>query len=148
MFGKKNNLPVKGGAPTYVGHGMKIEGNIRCIGPIRIDGEVHGKIDCKSEVTIGPTAHIVATIHAAKTVVNGKVEGNLFTTDHLEILSEGYIIGNVTNPSGCLIVHEGAIIEGQCLTFHQSPKQPEPKTVSADPKKLLSDGEPKTPPPK
>ena len=34
----------------------------------------------------------------------------------MEVLEEGHIIGNVTNPPGLLIVHEGAVIEGQCFT--------------------------------
>ncbi len=122
MFGKNKSLPAKGKATTYIGHGMKIEGKIRCVGPIRIDGEVHGDIDCQNEVTVGPTGQIVATIHAARIVVNGRIEGNLFTTDQLEILSGGYIIGNVSNPPGKLLIHQGAVIEGQCLTY-EPPKK-------------------------
>lgn len=127
MFGKKQMSNVKSSTTTYIGKGMKIEGKIRCVGPIRIDGEVYGDIDCRSEITIGPTAFIEATIHAAKVVVNGKIEGNLFTSDQLEIMSEGHIKGNVTNPPGQLIIHEGAVIEGQCFTH-------ETKTVTSQSK--------------
>ncbi|MGK5094054.1 polymer-forming cytoskeletal protein [Deltaproteobacteria bacterium TL4] len=116
LFGIKEAPSVKGTIPTYIGRGMKIEGKLRCGGPIRIDGEVRGNVECSSEITIGPTAHIVANIYAHSIIVNGKVEGNLFSTEHMEVLEEGHIIGNVTNPPGLLIVHEGAVIEGQCFT--------------------------------
>ena len=136
MFGKKTTLPTtKGTAPTYVGQGMKIEGQLRCAGPIRTDGEIRGTIDCESEITIGPTAYIVATIHAARIIVNGRIEGNLFTTSHLEVLPEGHIIGNVSNPPGCLIVHEGAVIEGQCLTYDAPPTK---ESISVSEKKMIA----------
>ncbi|MBF0276494.1 MAG: polymer-forming cytoskeletal protein [SAR324 cluster bacterium] len=122
MFGKKGTSTVKGDATTYIGTGMKIEGKLRCTGSIRIDGEIHGDIDCQSEVSIGPSATIVATIHAANVTVNGRIEGNLFTSDQLEVLSEGHIVGNVSNPPGKLIIHEGAVIEGQCFTY-DTPKK-------------------------
>lgn len=117
MFGKKGMSGAKGDTTTYIGRGMKIEGKLRCSGPIRIDGEIRGEINCEGEVTIGPSAFIEATIHAAKIAVNGKIEGNLFTSDQLEILAEGHIVGNVSNPPGQLIIHEGAVIEGQCFTY-------------------------------
>ena len=116
VFGKKEEVAPKATIPTYIGYGMKIEGKLRCTGPIRIDGEIRGTINCDGEITIGSTARILADIRAQSIVVNGRVEGNLYSTHHLEVLEEGHIIGNVSNPPGLLIVHEGAIIEGQCLT--------------------------------
>ena len=125
-------------ATTYVGNGMKIEGKLRCSGAIRIDGEVHGDIDCQSEVTIGPSANIMATINAERVIVNGRVEGSLFTSDQLEVLAQGHIVGNVSNPPGKLIIHEGAVIEGQCFTY-EAPKKlisVDGKSNNKDPKKL------------
>ena len=34
----------------------------------------------------------------------------------MEVLSQGRIQGNLTNLPGSLIIHEGGIVEGQCLT--------------------------------
>ncbi|MBF0352529.1 MAG: polymer-forming cytoskeletal protein [SAR324 cluster bacterium] len=141
LFGKKRPEFIKGATPTYVGSGMKIEGKLRCGGPIRIDGEIRGTIDCESEITIGPSALIIATVRAAKVVVNGKIEGNLFTSEHLEVLSQGYIVGNVTTPRGCMVVHEGAIIEGQCLVFSSSSSAEPSKTLleAPDDSRMLED---------
>ncbi len=116
MFGNKEKTANVGGTTTYIGKEMKIEGKLRCSGPIRIDGEINGDIDCENEISIGPSALIVATIHAVRIIVNGRVEGNLFASDQLEVLPAGHILGNVSNPPGKLIIHEGAIIEGQCFT--------------------------------
>ena len=130
----KNKL-ITTDATTYVGYGMKIQGNIRCVGPIRIDGEIYGEVDCQSQVIIGPSAYIVANIRAPHTIVNGKVKGNLVATNQLEILSEGHITGNVTTPYGGLVVREGAVMEGQCFTLvpetNQSPPVEEKKLLSS-----------------
>ena len=146
LFGKKHSLPAPGAAPTYVGQGMKIEGKLRCRGPIRIDGEVRGTIECENELTIGPSGHVMASINAARIVVNGRIEGNLFTSDHLEVLEEGHVIGNVSNPPGRLVVREGAIIEGQCLTYvvKEQKKLDPPAKMLVDPKVPAKEAVPRT----
>merc|ERR1712098_518365 len=83
--------------------------------PIWMDGEVQGTIDCESEVVIGPSAKVQATIHAATIKVNGHIEGDLYASGRVEVLSQGRIQGNITNLPGSLIIHEGGVMEGQCL---------------------------------
>ena len=116
MFGKKRDELVSQSAPTYVGGSMKIDGKIWGRRPIWIDGEVTGTINCESEVLIGPTARVKATIHAATIKVNGQVEGELYASERMEVLPQGFIRGNITNLPGCLVIHEGGVIEGGCLT--------------------------------
>ena len=116
MFGKKRDEPVSQSAPTYVGGSMKIDGKIWGRRPIWIDCEVTGTINCESEVLIGPTARVKATIHAATIKVNGQVEGELYASERMEVLPQGFIRGDLTNLPGCLVIHEGGVIEGGCLT--------------------------------
>ncbi len=114
MFGKTKNTSTPKGT-TYIGIGMKVEGTVRSSGTIRIDGEVIGDVECQDEVMIGSQGIITATIRAAKIVVNGKVEGNLFANDYVEALNGAFINGNVTAPPGKLRIHEGAVIQGQSI---------------------------------
>ncbi len=114
MFGNNEKEPFRGTAPTYIGKGMRIEGKIWGTRPIWIDGEVKGSIDIGSEVIIGEPAKIDATIRAPVIKVNGFVEGELFASGKIEIMSKGRVHGNVTNLAGCLIIHDGGIVEGQC----------------------------------
>jgi cytoskeletal protein CcmA (bactofilin family) len=93
---------------------MRIEGKIWGKRPIWIDGEVKGTIDIGSEVIIGELANIDATISASTINVNGFVEGELYAYGKIEIMSKGRVHGNVTNLAGCLIIHDGGIVEGQC----------------------------------
>ena len=116
MFGKDKKSPAVNSAPTYIGRGMRIEGKIWGMRPIWIDGEVHGTIDSVSEVIIGEFAKVDATIRAASIKVNGSVEGELFASNSIEIMSKGRVRGNITNLAGSLVIQTGGIFEGQCLT--------------------------------
>ena len=116
MFSKKREESVSQSAPTYIGGNMRIDGKIWGRRPIWIDGEVKGIINCESEVLIGPTAKVQATIRAATIKVNGQVEGELYASERMEVLPQGFIRGNITNLPGCLVIHEGGVIEGGCLT--------------------------------
>ena len=116
MFGKDKKSPAVNSAPTYIGRGMRIEGKIYGMRPIWIDGEVHGTIDSISEVIIGEFAKVDATIRAASIKVNGSVEGELFASNSIEIMSKGRVRGKITNLAGSLVIHTGGVFEGQCLT--------------------------------
>ena len=139
MFGKKNVTETKGSAPTYLGGGMKIDGKITAKIPIWMESELNANIEWKSEVVIGPTAKIEATIPAATIKVNGQVKGDLYASARMEVLSQGRIQGNLTNLPGALIIHEGGIVEGQCVTTSKEEiKKIMPSWINAVDTKLKS----------
>jgi cytoskeletal protein CcmA (bactofilin family) len=114
-------------AAGYLDHGTKISGKLRFEGPARIDGTIDGEIDGK-EITIGESAEVTAQIRADSIVVCGKVKGEIIATNRIEIHPTAKIIGNVTAPK--LIVHEGAIFEGQCSMGHESDRDRKVRAVS------------------
>ena len=116
MFGNDKKMPTTGSAPTYVGKGMQIKGKISGVRPIWIEGEVKGSIDCASEVIIGEAGKVDAAIRASTIKVNGFVEGELFASKQIEIMSKGRVRGNITNIPGSLVIHDGGIVEGLCST--------------------------------
>ncbi len=116
MFGSDKKVPAPGSVPTYVGKGMRIEGKIWGTRPIWIEGEVRGSVDCDSEVIIGESGKVDATIRASIIKVNGFVEGELIASKQIEIMSKGRVRGNITNIPGSLVIHDGGIVEGLCST--------------------------------
>ncbi len=118
MFGKKNEVK-SGSAPTYIGSAMRIEGDVWGSRPIWVDGEVRGMITCDTEVVVGATAKVYATIRAAIVRINGYLEGEVFASERMEVMSQGHIQGDITSRPGCLIVQEGGVVEGQCITTQQ-----------------------------
>jgi len=116
LFKSDKKVPASGSVPTYVGKGMRIEGKIWGTRPIWIEGEVWGSVDCDSEVIIGESGKVDATIRASIIKVNGFVEGELFASKQIEIMSKGRVRGNITNIPGSLVIHDGGIVEGLCST--------------------------------
>jgi cytoskeletal protein CcmA (bactofilin family) len=111
----------------YLDHGTKISGKLRFEGPARIDGTIDGEIDGK-EITIGESAMVTAQIRADSIIVCGKVKGEITATDRIEIQPTAKIVGNITAPK--LIIHEGAIFEGQCSMGHESDRDRKVRAVS------------------
>ena len=111
----------------YLDHGTKISGKLRFDGPARIDGTIDGEVDGK-EITIGESAMVTAQIRADSIVVCGKVKGEIIATQRIEIHPTAKIIGNITAPK--LIIHEGAIFEGQCSMGQESDRERKVRAVS------------------
>ena len=62
-----------------------------------IDGKVEGAITLPdSRVTVGRDAQVSANITAREVVVFGKVSGNIYASDRVDIRSEGSLTGDVT----------------------------------------------------
>ena len=116
MFGNEKKVPNTGSAPTYVGKGMQIKGKIWGVRPIWIEGEVQGSIDCATEVIIGEAGKVDAAIRASTIKVNGFVEGELIASSRIEVMAKGRVHGDIKCLAGCLIIHDGGIIEGLCST--------------------------------
>ncbi len=112
-------------AETIVSQGMRIEGELKSSGSIRIDGIVAGKVHTSHDLTIGPNAQIDADLIAGSATIAGVVKGNITVKGSLAILGSGKVIGNLSCQS--LSISDGAYFSGAC-------KMAEPK-VHPEPEK-------------
>ncbi|HYC80128.1 MAG TPA: polymer-forming cytoskeletal protein, partial [Candidatus Binatia bacterium] len=71
------------GAETIVATAMRIEGDLKSNGNIRIDGIVSGKVHTSQDLTIGPSAQIDADLIANNAVIAGVVKGNVTVKNSL-----------------------------------------------------------------
>lgn len=111
-------------AETIVSQGMRIEGELKSSGSIRIDGLVSGKIHTAHDLTVGPNAQIDADLIAANATIAGVVKGNITVKGALAILGSGKVIGNLSCQS--LSINDGAYFSGACKM--SEPKlNPEPE---------------------
>jgi cytoskeletal protein CcmA (bactofilin family) len=97
---------------AYLDSGSRISGKLMFEGATRIDGHVDGEITAKEGLVIGESAVVTAQIKATSVIVAGKVSGDIFANQRLEIRPSARVIGNLTSP--VLVVHEGAMFEGHC----------------------------------
>lgn len=99
---KKNN--------SFISHEIKIKGEIYGNDDLIIEGSVEGKIEVKSHITVQSTGNVLAEIYAKKVSISGKVLGNIFAEESVEIQPSGFLEGNIKSPK--IIILEGAHFKG------------------------------------
>jgi cytoskeletal protein CcmA (bactofilin family) len=109
---KSTNQTGGGAADAFLGKGTKVTGTLVFEGTGRIEGRVEGEISAQDVLTIGEGATVNAKITGTLVVIEGHVTGDVTARQRLELRASGRVHGNVTTPS--LVVHEGAILDGQC----------------------------------
>jgi cytoskeletal protein CcmA (bactofilin family) len=98
---------------TIVGSSVKLKGNLRSDGPIKIYGILTGEVRTKDTVLVGPEANIVASIKARNIKISGTVQGNIEASDRLEITETGRVLGDIS--ANILSISPGAIFSGKCV---------------------------------
>lgn len=118
MFGKKKQPPIK----SLIAQGTCIEGNLKFVDGLRIDGEVIGDI-CAQEggssiLVISESACVRGRIHADHVIINGRVVGPVHASELLELQPKASIEGDVSYKA--LEMHQGAVISGQLRPSSQA----------------------------
>jgi len=95
---------------SIIGKNSDINGELNVSGTLRVDGIVHGKLNAEC-VIVSESAMVKGDIKARAIIVGGKVEGNLFGEEMIEIKSKGMVLGEIfTNK---FFVIEGGILNGR-----------------------------------
>jgi len=115
---KPANNPAQSYPETVVSAGMRIEGELKSNGNIKIDGVITGKVHTSQDLEIGPNAQIDADLIAQNAVVAGVVKGNITVKKSATILETGKVIGNISCTQ--IGIREGAYFNGACRM--QEPK--------------------------
>jgi cytoskeletal protein CcmA (bactofilin family) len=103
--------PANGADPATIGKSLQIKGEVIGSESLYIDGNVEGTIILPdSRVTVSRDALVSANITAREVVVLGKVSGNIYASDRVDIRSEGSLTGDVT--AGRITIGEGAYFKG------------------------------------
>ena len=111
MFSKKKQPPIR----TLIGEGTQIQGELRFIDGLRIDGEVVGDVVAAGEtpsiLVISEKARVTGKVKAGHVIVNGEVKGPVESTELLELQPRARIVGDVRYE--VLEMHQGATIDGE-----------------------------------
>jgi cytoskeletal protein CcmA (bactofilin family) len=97
----------------FVGNGTVLTGETNFQAMLRVDGHLTGRVTSENgTLIIGSTGKVDANIAVAAAVVNGIVNGDIMATEKIEFGRTARVTGNVQTP--CLVMEEGAILEGNC----------------------------------
>jgi len=131
MFGSKSKSTID----SLIGLSTRIEGDLHFKGGLRIDGHVHGNViadpSLASMLVISEHAVIEGEVRAAHLVVNGQINGPVYSFELLELQPKARITGDVNYKA--LEMHGGALVSGK-LTHDQVE---EPVLKLAAPAKLV-----------
>jgi cytoskeletal protein CcmA (bactofilin family) len=79
---------------------------------LQIDGKVDGPISLNGhQLTVGPHAVLSSEIHAGEVVVYGKVVGNLYARDRVDVKTDGSVIGDISTAR--ISIEDGAHFKGR-----------------------------------
>jgi cytoskeletal protein CcmA (bactofilin family) len=97
---------------TFLGNGVRFEGDIRTRGDLKINGQMQGRINSREGVVVlGADATLKAQVALRDFIVAGSFEGTVESARKIEVRSTGRLHGNLCTRR--LLLEEGAIVEGK-----------------------------------
>ena len=114
----KTETVVNVNSISRISTGTIIKGEIVSPCDIRIDGTFEGKIHSKCRVVIGETAFIKGDIICDNIDLWGKVEGNVFVKDTLNLKDGCVVNGNLNIRK--ISVELGATFNGNCKMISEA----------------------------
>ena len=95
-----------------LGRTVKIEGNLESSQVIRFDGTLDGTIIARNKLIMGQEGIVKGSIVGKELSIAGRVEGDIFALEFLEILPGANINGKVFGKR--IGIHEGAVVNAFC----------------------------------
>jgi len=102
VFRRRSSMPLAAGTTLL--------GDVETSGTLRVEGAITGSSIRADVLVLGASATITGDVHAREAVIAGRVDGELVTTERLELQSSAVIDGSVATP--VLVVHDGAAVSG------------------------------------
>jgi cytoskeletal protein CcmA (bactofilin family) len=117
MFNKKSSPMAKtndtdASAINIIRKGTIIKGDINCVGDIRIDGELKGKLISEGKVVVGATGTIDGEVTCKNADISGTLNAVLKVKELLLLKSTANIIGDIKTNK--LSIEPGANFTGSC----------------------------------
>ncbi|MGV8837138.1 bactofilin family protein [Cellvibrio sp.] len=106
---------------TLISRATKVIGDLHFTGELQLEGKVTGNIIAEDEkdakVVIADTGVVEGEIRAPVVIVNGKVQGNIYSSKHLELAAKGNVTGTVHYHSIEMV--KGAQVNGSMINKQQ-----------------------------
>ena len=119
---------------TLIAAGTQIQGDIRFTGELYIEGTVVGNVcaekGTKSIVRVMESGAVIGELDAPSLVINGKVDGDVYSADHVELAEQAEVHGDVHYKS--IEMLKGAHLNGNLVFLEEKMNEPVPLTPKID----------------
>ena len=113
-----------------IGANISIKGEIQGDEDLVIEGRIEGTIDLRNHALhLGPKCHVSAEIRAKTITVEGQVDGDIYSSERLEIRKSGRVTGNIVTPR--LALEDGARLKGSVDMEHDAGGQKPHERIQA-----------------
>jgi cytoskeletal protein CcmA (bactofilin family) len=110
-----------------IGKSVKVIGQIFTKEDLYVDGDVEGTIESQeNKVTVGPNGRVQASIRAREVIILGQVQGNIETSDKVDIRKDAKLVGDII--AARISIEDGALFKGSIDI-----KKPEAKSSATPP---------------
>jgi len=117
---------------------MRIKGDISSADELQVNGQVEGRLDLQSRLTIGPKGKVDANIKATEVVVSGAIHGNVEAAARIVLRNGANLVGDVKTAG--IVIEDGAYFKGGIdITRPEAPVQ-EPPPAQAEPQRRPQPG--------
>ena len=118
---------------TMIGQGTLIEGNVKGINSLLINGTITGNVSTEMTIRVGTTGIIKGNVKANSALIGGVIEGDLDAQESAVLGPKSRLMGDLKTAR--LKIEEGATFEGRSVMLS--------KNGGSDPdEKELDEGEP------
>jgi len=115
-----------------IGKAVKVVGQIFTKEDLYVDGDVEGTIESQdNKVTIGPNGRVQASIKARDVIILGQVQGNVETSDKVDIRKDAKLVGDIVTSR--ISIEDGALFKGSIDIKKAEPKPAAPTPAVARP---------------
>ena len=117
-----------------IGKSVMVKGQIFSREDLTIDGEVEGSVELQeNRLTVGPHGRLQAGVKAREIVVLGAINGNIETSDKIEIRKDAKLVGDIKTAR--IVIEDGAYFKGaiDIIKPEVKPAPPPPKLAPAPP---------------
>jgi len=116
-----------------IGKSVVVKGELSGSEDLVVDGEVEGSIALRGQsLTIGPNGRVRANIEARNVIVHGRVDGNIYASERVELRKSASLSGDITTAR--ISIEDGAFFKGTIDIQKPEPApkmEPRPQTTTA-----------------
>ena len=119
LWGRKKPPPIR----SLISEGTVLEGQLRFVEGLRIDGEVRGDViaqDGPSILVISEKARVLGKVRANQIIINGEIRGPIHCEELLELQPKARVIGDIRYQT--LEMHPGAQVDGELKPLKSTEK--------------------------
>ena len=103
---------------TMIGEATEIHGRLVASESLRIDGKVVGNVETSQDgvvsIAVGKNGIVQGDIYAYRVIIAGRVEGNVYCTERVELHNGAIVHGDVTY--GQIGIEPGARLNGLMIS--------------------------------